>query len=213
MQIFHDFDRALTNESIEFINKNLKNAKSFEYDADIIRFASDSVCLKGAFIECGVATGRTINFIAGLNPSKRIYGFDSFEGLNENWEFSEKETFFKSSFGLRNKIESKLPIIILKNTCIFKGYFNEVLPKYKKQFLKEEPIAFLHVDCDLYRPTKEIFEALGQNICSGTIILFDELYNYENYKNHEYKAFMEYVVNLGKALNISLIARMGLVLQ
>lgn len=33
----------------------------------------------------GVCTGKTVNFIAALNPTQKVYGFDSFEGLPEDW--------------------------------------------------------------------------------------------------------------------------------
>jgi len=36
-------------------------------------------------MEFGVYEGGTINFIAGLNPTKTIYGFDGFKGLPEEW--------------------------------------------------------------------------------------------------------------------------------
>ena len=38
--------------------------------------AQDHVTVNGEFIELGVCTGKTINFIAALNPSKKIYGFE-----------------------------------------------------------------------------------------------------------------------------------------
>ncbi|MDN3508922.1 MAG: hypothetical protein P0S93_02700 [Candidatus Neptunochlamydia sp.] len=30
-------------------------------------------------------TGKIVNYIAALNPTKKIYGFDSFEGFPEDW--------------------------------------------------------------------------------------------------------------------------------
>ena len=60
----------------EFVNQHLKHARPFETDADLLRFASDSVSVKnGFYLEMGVATGRSINFIAALNPKNKIYGF------------------------------------------------------------------------------------------------------------------------------------------
>lgn len=47
------------------------------------------------------------------------------------------------------------------------------------------PLAYLHVDCDLYAGAKDIFSYLNEKIVPGTVILFDELVNYKLYKEHE----------------------------
>lgn len=51
----------------------------------------------------------------------------------------------------------------------------------------------MHIDCDLYNSTKTIFDNLAPRIKSGTIIVFDEYFNYPNWQQHEYKAFQEFV--------------------
>ena len=55
------------------------------------------------------------------------------------------------------------------------------------------PIAFVHIDCDLYSSTKTIFDLLTDRLIPGTIIVFDEYFNYPNWENHEFKAFQELV--------------------
>jgi hypothetical protein len=61
-------------------------------------------------------------------------------------------------------------------------------------FIKEnnKPVAFMHIDCDLYSSTMDIFDALAPNICPGTVIFFDEYFNYTEWKENEYKAFQEF---------------------
>ena len=39
----------------------------------------------GHILEFGVFSGGTINYLAKKMPTKIIYGFDSFQGLPENW--------------------------------------------------------------------------------------------------------------------------------
>jgi hypothetical protein len=51
------------------------NAKALNTDAAVLKFGSDHVTLRGA----------SINFIAALNPEQHIWGFDSFDGLPEQW--------------------------------------------------------------------------------------------------------------------------------
>jgi hypothetical protein len=56
----------------------------------------------------------------------------------------------------------------------------------------------IHIDCDIYSSTKDVLNALDICIGNDTIIMFDEYFNYQFYKNHEYKAFMEYIEKTGK---------------
>ena len=57
----------------------------------------------------------------------------------------------------------------------------------------DEPVAFLHVDCDLYSSTVTIFEGLGDRLQPGAIVLFDEYYNFHRWQQHEFRAFQEFV--------------------
>jgi hypothetical protein len=49
------------------------------------------------------------------------------------------------------------------------------------------------VDCDLYSSTKTIFDHLGERLRPGSVIVFDEYFNYVGWREHEYRAFQECV--------------------
>ena len=51
----------------------------------------------------------------------------------------------------------------------------------------------MHIDCDLYSSTKDILDALGKQLVCGSIIVFDEFFNYPGWTQHEFKAFMEFI--------------------
>lgn len=173
-----------------FVEQYLSKAAALDADADVLRYASDSVTIKGGFyLEMGVGTGRSVNFLAALNPTRKIYGFDSFEGLPTDWDKGDK-IFKAGMFGLKRK-DAKIPLV--KNALVYKGLFKEVLPKFKHQVLGENPIALLHIDSDTYQSAKDALTILGANIVPGTIIVFDEFYNYPNFEKHEWKAFQEFV--------------------
>jgi hypothetical protein len=55
----------------------------------------------------------------------------------------------------------------------------------------------MHIDCDLFSSTQTIFRLLVDRIVPGTVILFDEYFNFPNWENHEYKAFQEFVAKQG----------------
>ena len=137
-------------------------------------------------MEFGVYKGETINIISEAKPDKIIYGFDSFEGLPEDWRYQWNFNFSKGSFGLNGKMPR-----VNSNVRLVKGWFNETLPEFVKAH--REPCAFIHVDCDLYSSTKTIFDNLKDKIVSGTVIAFDEFFNYPGWQEGEYKAFTELV--------------------
>jgi hypothetical protein len=49
----------------------------------------------------------------------------------------------------------------------------------------------------LYSSTKTIFDELADRFVPGTVIVFDEYFNYPNWQQHEYKAFQEFVAKHG----------------
>jgi len=59
------------------------------------------------------------------------------------------------------------------------------------------PAAFVHIDCDLYSSTATVFEHLGPRIVPGSVLVFDEYFNYPNWKAHEHKAFEEFKARSG----------------
>ncbi|BBZ37241.1 TylF/MycF/NovP-related O-methyltransferase [Mycobacterium conspicuum] len=176
------------------VTNHFGNAEPLNTDAAVLKFGSDHVTLRGAFLEMGVCTGKTINFIAALNPEQRVWGFDSFDGLPEQWARPDLDVP-RGTF--RVNVEGWMPPV-LHNVSLVKGMFHKTLPGFKEQILKSGPIAFLHVDCDIYASTKVIFDQLADNIVSGTVIVFDEFYNYPGAEEHEFKAFQEFLERTGK---------------
>jgi len=55
-------------------------------------------------------------------------------------------------------------------------------------------IAGIHVDCDLFSSTQTILNELEDFISSSKpLMLFDELFNYKEFLDGEFKAFIEFV--------------------
>jgi len=169
-------------QSAQYIIDNMLCAEAYENSFCLLKAASEKVeNREGCYLEFGVFSGRSINWIASHNPDKTVYGFDSFEGLPEDWMLHFKAKVFA--------VNSLPPVE--KNVKLIKGWFNETLPGFVASL--NDDVAFLHVDCDLYSSTKTIFECLGDKIKSGTIIVFDEYFNYPGWQRGEFKAFQEFV--------------------
>lgn len=133
------------------------------------------------YIEFGVFSGTSINFFSKNLNNKKIYGFDSFEGLKEDWVGTSVP---KGTFNLNKKIPK-----LENNVVPITGWIQDTLPIFLKE--KNPKINFVHMDVDTYESSKFILEAIKPNLVKGAIILFDELYNFEGWDVGEYKALRE----------------------
>jgi len=136
-------------------------------------------------LEFGVWQGTTLRLIRNTLDSRfDVYGFDSFEGLPEDWPDTPCAKGHFSTQGIAPYIPG---------TLIFTGWFKDTLPEYMYQ---GKPIALLHLDCDLYCSTKEVLEALNPIIMPGTIIVCDEWIYTKNDDSHgddqEQRAVLEW---------------------
>ncbi len=141
--------------------------------------------IDGLWLEFGVWKGDSINKIAQFTD-KKIFGFDSFTGLPEDWREGKTQG--------RYDVGGMLPEV-RDNVELFAGWFADTLPA----FLEKHPgnVALLHVDCDIYNSTKTVLTLLRERIVPGTVIVFDELFNYPEYRDHEIKAFYEFLAETG----------------
>ena len=51
----------------------------------------------------------------------------------------------------------------------------------------------LHVDCDLYSSARTVLGAMADRLRPGAIVIFDEYFNFPNWRQHEFRAFQEFV--------------------
>tara|TARA_R110002073_G_scaffold191088_1_gene349759 strand:+ start:234 stop:617 length:384 start_codon:yes stop_codon:yes gene_type:complete len=80
---FHQRQDAIRT-SAEFVSKYLQGARPLTNRLELLRLAIERVSNPGLFLEFGVASGASINFIAA-NTDTTVHGFDSFQGLPEDW--------------------------------------------------------------------------------------------------------------------------------
>lgn len=178
--------RALK-ETVDYIDEALPDAVGFETQKELIDYALRRAPAAGHMMEFGVYTGGTIRYMAKRVNGRRLHGFDGFQGLPEDWSgFSLDSTAFDN----RGRLPTVPP-----NVSLHAGWFKDTLPGWLAQ--NEGPIAFMHVDCDLYSSTKTIFDLAGSRLVPGSLILFDEYFNYPNWRKHEFKAFQEFVAATG----------------
>jgi predicted O-methyltransferase YrrM len=175
-----------TIEAGQFIHQNIPHLEGKPDAFQTLKTALDAVSIAGQYLEFGVFSGTTINFIADqLGSEHVVHGFDSFEGLPEQWGALAEGTF---------NVDGNFPKV-RENVALHAGWFDQTLAPFVKD--NPQPVAFLHADADLYSSTKTILQGLGDQIVPGTIIVFDEFINYPYWREHEYKAFLEFIEQSG----------------
>ncbi len=74
-------------------------------------------------------------------------------------------------------------------TWLVKGLFKHTLPSFVKEWSSQA--CLVHVDCVLYHSTVDCLLPLLPRCQRGTVILFDEYYNYDGFAKHEWLAWRE----------------------
>lgn len=168
-------DKALYFDNYnEYINWNLNYLKNFP---------------NKLFLEFGVEKGLTGKIISDFFPNETIYGFDSFQGFKK----VSKKSFWSYAGYQKSFANQQIPNVN-KNYKIIEGYVEDTLYDFLNSIdIDNFDTFFIHLDLDIYEPTKLVLsEILKKN--KKTIVMFDELFNYPGFENHEYRAFFEEVI-------------------
>jgi len=172
-------------EAADFFVQHMPLAEDLKYKADLLKFAASRARNDGLWLEFGVFQGRDIRVLSEYTD-QTVYGFDSFEGLPADWTFFQR----KGRFSLSGR-----PPEVPENVQLVQGWFEDTLPGFLEKH--PEPIAFLHIDSDLYSSAKYVLSQLADRLTLGTVILFDDFLNYPGWREGEAKAFFEFVNSSG----------------
>jgi hypothetical protein len=175
-------------DSAAFIGENLSRAVLYQHRRDFWIHMLRNLPAAGLLIEVGVFQGESINIIADdrsrRGDARTIHGFDSFEGLEEDWSGEGLgEGFFNQG--------GKLPAV-RSNVRLYKGWVKDTLAP----FLAAQPdpaIGMVHIDTDTYTPAQHVLQIVLPHLVPGSIIVFDELIGYPNWREHEFRALNEIV--------------------
>lgn len=151
--------------------------------------------VKGSIIECGVNQGfglmlwtKLSAILEPVNLTRRIYGFDSFEGfpslsekdISDSSKHIAEGDLSANSFDELNELikihDSTRFLGHINKTSLIKGDATETIPN----FIDSNPhliISLLFLDFDIYEPTKIALKYFLPRMPKGAIIAFDELDN------------------------------------
>ena len=197
------------NEIESDVRAKAKRVSAWDYHATYLNASCAEVKIDGLWMEFGVYRGRSITHIAG-HTKNTVYGFDSFEGLPEHWDKDNP----LGVYSLNGQIPSGAiagsnhdnpgmydpsPTVTTQpwpaNVKLIKGWFNVSVPPFIEEH--KEPVAYMHIDSDIYSSCKTVLTLFKNQIVKGTVLDFDELLDYPDYKNHEIKAFAEFLLETG----------------
>jgi hypothetical protein len=176
--------RALA-DAVDYIEAHMEDALGFETQRELLDYALSQTEGGGHYLEFGVYSGGTIRHLARRKPAVTFHGFDSFEGLPEAWGGF---ILGRRAFARGGRVP-RVP----GNVELHKGWFADTIPDWCSR--TDGPLAFVHVDCDLYSSTVDILRELAGRLRPGTVIVFDEYFNYPGWERHEFKAWQEFVAD------------------
>lgn len=150
--------------------------------------------VKGSVVDCGVYRGFSLmawaNISAVLEPAnltRRIYGFDTFEGFPEVGEEDESALMKPGKGQLSSGSFDELKQLIeiydsnrflghVEKVRLIKGDTARTIPEFVSAN-RHLVVSLLFLDLDLYEPTKVALEHFLPRMPKGAIIAFDELDN------------------------------------
>ena len=133
------------------------------------------------YLEFGVSTGASFKYwiAKNQNPESRFYGFDTFEGLPENYGPFPKGSMACTIDALN---------ITDTRVAFYKGLFQDTLIPFLETY-KSSRRKMIHMDADIFSATLFTLSQLHRFLNDGDLILFDEL----AVPTHEFMAFDMYI--------------------
>ena len=131
--------------------------------------------IKGEIAELGVYKGETAKLIHHYCPERTLNLFDTFEGFAEK-DVSKEIDQIRNSESVNNFKDTSVDSILRfidsqnSNVRVFQGYFPETVNKKLEQTI----FSFVHLDADLFEPTKNGLEFFYPRVSSGGIILIHD---------------------------------------
>lgn len=158
----------------EFVREN-KRKPYFEF------IKTDQKLEAFSYLEFGVYEGHSMRWWSENNthPETRFYGFDTFEGLPEEWGHYKKGDM---------TVHGNFPKIDDARIKYLKGLFQDTLIQFTKTEDLNRKIV-INLDADLYSSTLFVLTVLYPFLKDGDIIMFDEF----NVPNHEYRAYLDFI--------------------
>jgi hypothetical protein len=172
--------------SAQWLHENADGAPTYDRRPTLLDAVLPIVPQDGDFAEFGVFTGAVTRFIRPRVAGRAYHAFDSFRGVPGTMTLAVA----KHAFDLGGVIPDLPP-----DTTVHAGWFEDTVPQWRAKF--SAPIAFAYIDCDLYGSVRTVLEGIADRVRPGSILVFDDWYNFPNWQAHSLRAAQEFVENYG----------------
>ncbi|HRY32823.1 MAG TPA: class I SAM-dependent methyltransferase [Bacteroidales bacterium] len=145
----------------------------YQYVVDQFKLYGEAV----DYLEFGVSGGFSFKWwvAACPHPETKFFGFDTFQGLPEDWGTYQK-----------GEMSAQVPQIEDNRVTFIAGLFQETLPVFLQSGrIGNKRRKIIHLDADLFTATLFTLTSLAPHLRKGDILFFDEF----NVPNHEFFAF------------------------
>lgn len=200
------FTKPWRAEIFSFI-KSLKKERNFLMSyLDAYNLASLTITtndISGDIAEIGSYQGASAKLIGKYKTTgKSLFVIDSFQGLPEVLDIDRQAGFKKGAYKA-NKSDVDLYLEHIPNVAVISGFF----PQENSELLNDREFSLVHLDIDLYEPTKDCLEFFYSRMTQGGVIL-----------SHDYhtpgirRAFTEFLADKPE-IAIELIEHHGMIVK
>jgi hypothetical protein len=149
-------------------------------------------------LDLGVWLGWSTRLISDASD-RMVYGFDTFEGLVEDWQIDDQLVIKQGTFSLAEPLAERfmrdtgvslhegLPAPLGRKVQFIRGSTYETLAPFLAD-RPAAPIALFHMDLDTYESCLHALETCKDRFVEGSILVFDEFL----VTNGEMRAFFEF---------------------
>jgi Methyltransferase domain len=179
-------ERRAVHDSADFIAAAMPEALAFRSRETLWDYAIRNAERHGLWLEFGVFKGYSINYLA-RRTNGRVFGFDSFHGLQEDWKGVGHT---RGTFDLSGRLPH-----VRSNVSLVAGWFSDTLPGFLAA--NPGPVSLLHLDCDTYEATAEVLGMIMERLTPKTIIIMDDYHGFWGYRDGQFRAWAEFVAAHG----------------
>jgi predicted O-methyltransferase YrrM len=181
-------ERRAVKESADYIAAAMPEALGLRSREALWDFALRNAEHDGLWLEFGVFKGYSVNYLARRTDT-RVFGFDSFHGLREDWTGGGHA---RGAFDLAGRLPR-----VRANVSLLAGWFGDTVPGFLAA--NPAPVALLHLDCDTYEATAEVLRLIVDRLTPRTVVIMDDYLGFRGYRESQFRAWAEFVAEHGLA--------------
>lgn len=177
----YDLGVRARGQSAEYAERNMASAMMFYGGAPLVEFAARQAESGGLFLDFGVDDGEATNILAVAAPGV-VHGFDTFQGLPEDWGGTPHR---RGAFSRNGKAPR-----LLSNVRLHTDPLIQALPA----FLESHPdqVSFVRLNTRTHAATETVLDRMADRLSSGSILVFANYFNYPHWMRHEHRALREF---------------------